>query len=468
MPSLIHSWIAGGLVIMSVSAAYAGERQVTRDAEFNHELDDNDNFSPDDRFLVFDTRPVTTAIIASRVIAKTEIATGRIIPLYRPKNANDFGPGLGAVSFAPNRDEVIFIHGPLHPTSKANQYEQYRRVGALVAGDGSGRIRFADARNTKPPYTPGALRGGTHAHEFSGDGNWIGFTYNDAVVREHGLKIGKNLDLRTIGVTRLGKPVHVPPQDQFADHAEGFSAVVVVVKPDPAPGSDEISRAAGDSWVGARGYVKPDGRRQLARAFIGTTRDRNGKDLDELFIVDIPEDITRPGPLGPLEGTDSTFPMPPAGASQRRLTFMADAKFPGCQGAARSSRDGTNIAFRTRDDRGQWQIFLASPNGGRPRQATFIDGGVDGGARWHPSGKAIVCAGGTKVVATVVAEGPLFGKSLVLIDRSPRPFALVWSNDGKTIAYNRIVPTDGKDVTQIFVIDYPDRDGDGIPDALQH
>jgi hypothetical protein len=458
--------VLSGLWIVSVSSLYAGERQITHDTDFNHELDNNDNFSPDDRFLAFDTRTAEGGIGASRLVAKVEIATGRITPLYRPEQPNQFGPGAGAASFAPSRNEVIFIHGPFRPAGQADQYEKHCRIGGMAAGDGSGRIRVSDARNTEVPYTVSALRGGTHRHEFSGDGMWVGFTYNDAVVRAHGLKIGKHLDLRTIGVTRLGQTVHVPDQKQFPNHAEGFSAVVVVVTADPAAGSEEISNAAGDSWVGSHGYRKPDGQRQIARAFIGTTRDSHGKELDELYIVDIPDDITHPGPLGPLEGTDTSFPMPPAGASQRRLTFTGDAKYPGCQGIVRCSSDGEEIAFRMRDAQGQWQIFLLSPNGGSPRQATFVEGGVDSGVRWHPSGKAVVCTAGTRIVATAVERGPAFGRSVVLSDLAPAPFALVWSHDGKTVAYNRIVKTKDKDVTHIFVADYPDRDGDGIPDGL--
>jgi hypothetical protein len=41
----------------------------------------------------------------------------------------------------------------------------------------------------------------------------------------------------------------------------------------------------------------------------------------------------------------------------------------------------------------------------------------------------------------------------VLIDRGPAPFALVWSHDGKTLAYNRMVKSDGKPAVQIFVAD---------------
>jgi Protein of unknown function (DUF3748) len=442
----------------------AGERQVTHDAAYDHWLDNNDNFSPDDRFLVFDTR-TSAGIVGSALIAKVEIATGQITPLYRPAHPNEFGPGVAAASFAHNRDEVIFIHGPLHPTGPDDRYEKHRRVGAIVPGDGTGylksvpgdgsgrqKLQFADARNEKAAYTVGALRGGTHRHEFSGDGKWVGFTYNDAVVRAHGLAIGKDLDLRTIGVTKLGHPVNVPASSQFSQRGEGFSALVVVVKPEPMPGSDEISHAASDSWVGLDGYRRPDGRRlQRARAFIGTTRDARGRPLDELFIVDIPDDITVPGPLGPLQGTDTNFPMPPAGTVQRRLTHTAQDPYPGCQGIARSSPDGERISFRKRDQNGKWQIFLVGPRGDGLRQATFIADGVDTDARWHPSGSWIACIAGTRILVTDVMPGAHFGESSVLIDGKSAPFALVWSHDGQTLGYNRVVKTDGKDVVQIFV-----------------
>jgi hypothetical protein len=438
---------------MAAARIDADERQVTRDSAYDHLLDNNDNFSPDDRYLVFDTR-TAGGIQESALIAKVEIATGRITPLYRPEHADQFGPGVAAASFAHNRNEVIFIHGPLHPTGPDNQYEKHRRIGGIVSGEGNQVCRFADARNTRPPFTVGALRGGTHRHEFSGDDQWIGFTYNDAVVRAHGLKIGKNLDLRTIGVTKLGHPVRVPEAGQFSIQSAGFSVAVVVVTPDPKPGSDEISHAAGDSWIGLSGYRRADGARQRARAFIGTTRGRHGQPLDELFIVDIPEDVSIPGARGPLEGTETSFPMPPAGAIQRRLTNTENGPYPGCQGIARSSSDGEQISFRRRDGNGRWQIFLIAPQGGQPRQATFVDEGIDTDARWHPSGRAIACVAGNRILVTDVRAGRRFGQSTVVSDRAPRPFALVWSHDGKTLAYNRIIKTDGKDVTQIFVTEY--------------
>ncbi|MCA9074961.1 MAG: DUF3748 domain-containing protein [Planctomycetaceae bacterium] len=446
------SLLAGGVLMLLQSVAGAEEVQVTHGSEFSHHLDNNDNFSPDDRFLVFDTR-AAEGYAESRRIAKVEIATGEVTMLYETRNANEFGPVVMAASFAHQGNRVAFIHGPADPTGPENQYEKHRRIGGVASGDGSREIRFADARDIAAPYTVGALRGGTHRHEFSGDGQWIGFTYNDAVVRAHGLKIGNDLDLRTIGVTKLGRPVTVPESSQFPTESEGFSVLVVVVTPDPQLGSDEISYAAGDSWVGRNGYLRDDGQRQLARAFIGTVRDKQGQPVDELFIVDIPEDITKPGPLGPLEGTDTQFPMPPAGTVQRRLTHTSESRHTGCVGIARSSHDGSQIAFQMQDENDHLQVFLISPNGGEPKQATFVQGGVTSDARWHPSGNFIACVAENKILITDVRPGEEFGKSKVLNDRAPAPFALVWSHDGKTLAYNRTVNTNGQNIAHIFVAD---------------
>lgn len=438
---------------MAGSLVGGGERQVTFDAAYYHELDNNDNFSADDRFLVFDTR-LPELIVVSKVIGKVEIATGKITHLYEAKGANEFGPGVGAASYAPQGDEVIFIHGPLKPSGVENQYDKHRRVGGIVTGDGSQKIRFADARDVVAPFTPGALRGGTHRHEYSGDGKWVGFTYNDEIMRGEGLKIGKHLDLRTIGVTKLGTPVEAPATEQFASRGEGFSVLVVVVTPDPKPGSDEISHAASDSWVGREGYRRFDGKKQRARAFIGTVRDEGNQPVDELFIVDIPEEIDRPGPSGPLEGTETTFPMPPAGTVQRRLTRTVGTKFPGCKGNARSSADGERIAFQRRDERGEWQIFLMSPNGGEAVQGTFIEGGVTTDARWHPGGNYFACVAGTKIVVTDVGSGKSFGESRVLVEGGSKPYGLVWNHAGTMLAYNRVVATEGREVSQIFVCDF--------------
>ncbi|MEZ4905810.1 MAG: hypothetical protein R2822_30615 [Spirosomataceae bacterium] len=52
------------------------EKQLTNDLSYNHDLDNNDNFSPDDQWLVYDTRTEIGGIAASAKIEKVNVATG--------------------------------------------------------------------------------------------------------------------------------------------------------------------------------------------------------------------------------------------------------------------------------------------------------------------------------------------------------------------------------------------------------
>jgi uncharacterized protein (TIGR01244 family) len=108
-----------------------------------------------------------------------------------------------------------------------------------------------------------------------------------------------------------------------------------------------------------------------------------------------------------------------------------------------------------RDNQGNWQVFLMSPQGGEPRQATFLDGGVDTGVRWHPTGNFLVTVAGTRIIITDVQPGTHFGESRILSDRAPAPFALVLSHDGKKIAYNRRIRDENGELTHIFIDNFP-------------
>src|SRR5207249_8992573 len=121
------------------------------------------------------------------------------------------------------------------------------------------------------------------------------------------------------------------------DHARNrdsdyFTVLATRTTPNPKPGSDEISKAYEEGWVGDKGYVRADGSRQRrALAFQGNVLTTGHQTVPEVFIVDLPEDVTIPGD-GPLAGTPTRMPYPPKGAVQRRLTFTTERKFPGLQG----------------------------------------------------------------------------------------------------------------------------------------
>ncbi len=428
------------------------EKQITHDLTYHHDLDNNDNFSPDGKWLVYDTRTDDGGIAESARIERVNIETGEKQVLFDIKGNAVWGPGAGAVSYSPKENAVVFIHG-LSTSTKENPYQQWRRTGVIIHDDRPNVPVYMDARDVTPPFTPGALRGGTHRHEWSGDGQWIGFTYNDAILKALEDSTGQKRNLRTIGVSKKVRAVKV---DKNAENVSGewFSALVVRVVPSPVPGSDEISHAASDSWVGTNGYTNTSGTRQIARAFLGTVKDQNGHDVPEVFIVDIPEDITQPGPLGPLEGTLTDFPMPPKGTTQRRLTFTDNTPHPGCAGIVRSSPDGGQLAFVAKDAKGISQIFIISPNGGKPRQVTECASDVTGNLRWHPDGRHVTYVYEGSIVLCAVEDAPFIDRIRVLAEPSIGvPSNLAWSADGKVLAFNRLMKSEaGKGVQQVFVL----------------
>ena len=430
---------------------FKDERQLTTDFSQNHDLDNNDNFSPDDQWLVYDTRTEEGGIGANGKIEKVDVVTGETIVLYGLENNTSFGPGVGAASYSHTENQVVFIHGLLN-ASADYPYQQWRRSGVLVADDAPGVPIPMDARDISYPFTSGALRGGTHRHEWSGDGQWIGFTYNDALMKEREDSTGVNYNLRTIGVSKKGRRVIVNDtlnEENFS--GEWFSALVVKVEPNPKNGSDEISRAEGDSWVGIAGYKKDDGSKQRARAFIGTVTDKRGKEVKEVFIVDIPGCISCVGKDGALEGTKTSFPSPPADTFQRRLTHTAESEFSGCEGVVRSAHDGSLLAFLAFDAHNIKQVFTIPPTGGTPVQQTFHATDVQSGVRWHPNEHRICYVWNNAIVSRKIGEGEF---EIWTKPSQEPPMNLVWSHDGSKIAYNRTVKNgEGRAAKQIFIID---------------
>ena len=460
------------------TGALGEERQLTFSPK-NHNLDQNDNFSPDQRFLCFDTREtIGPGIDHGQTIEKVEISTGAESLIYKPAavlTGTRSAPGIGAVSYSPVADSVIFIHGPLvEEVDVRGPYGKPNRKGALVPGDGSGTLSWADFRDIAKDRDTlaGAHRGGTHRHEYSLDGKRIGFTYDDFLMPEYD---------RTIG--------YMEPREDAPGDASHYFALLVAVPPMGKSKPGEIEKAAADSWVGREGRM---------RAFIGKVRAQDGVAYEEsLFVVDIPEgvDITTAD-----AGSAMRFPSPPQGVKVRRLTHDWAG------GIVRGSYDGSRIAYYGKDANGVRQVFLIASDGSdrsdqpekRPVQATFLEKGAEASLRWHPSGHSILCVSNNGIVSTCVVPGPRFGKSVFLTPQGDQPVErkvpestispwpwmedsflrsdVVISPDGKTMAYSKAVPTKtgkgepahtyaGKDFHQIFVSPFPDADNDGIADG---
>jgi hypothetical protein len=314
-----------------------------------------------------------------------------------------------------------------------------------------------DARDIIPPFTPGALRGGSHVHVWDAAGQWVSFTYEDHVLAQFKSPTPANdINQRNIGVSIPGCPVrvtHAHPRNHDGDY---FTVLATRTVARPQPGSDEISRACEEAWVGANGYVRQDGSRQNhALAFQGHVLTLKGETMSEVFIADLPDDLTKPGD-GPLCGTETRAPYPPKGTVQRRLTFTADRRFPGIQGPRhwlRSSPDGSQIAFLMKDDAGVVQLWTVSPNGGPIRQVTKNPWPVASAFTWSPDGRQIAHVADNSVCVTDVTSGHT-RRLTTRTDNvaAPRSEACVFSPDGKSIAFVRKVPSPRQLANQVCIV----------------
>jgi hypothetical protein len=411
------------------------ETQLTT-ARHGHVLTNTSVWSADGKWIVYDVRSDPAgAIFDGDRIECVNVETREIQVLCRAKE----GAKCGVATYSPMSDEVVFILGPERPTPDW-EYGPNRRQGVVIAG---GTRANLDARDLAPPFTPGALRGGTHVHVFSPDGRLVSFTYNDYIV---------DADQRNVGVSVRGRPVSVKKTHPRNHDGEAFSVLVTRTAAQPRPGSDEIRRAFEDAWVGANGYLKPTGQRQeRAIAFQGEVITAAGSAISEVFIADLPDDITIPGD-GPLEGTITRLPAPPKGVIQRRLTFTADRKYPGIAGPRhwlRSSPDGSRIAFLMKDDAGVVQLWTVSPNGGAPTQVTRNTTPIASAFSWSPDGRSIAHVLDGSIAVTDVATATTQRVTPPAPDdQAPRPEACVFSPDGSQIAYVKTV--DG--FNQVFCV----------------
>jgi hypothetical protein len=419
------------------------EKQVTF-ATHGHILTNIGVWSPDGRRIVYDTRsdPAGNSFDGTR-IETVDVETGAVCVLYESTR----GAKCGVATFHPRENKVVFIHGPEDPTYDW-QYGPAHRQGVLVEEAKPGRALALDARDLVPPFTAGALRGGSHVHVFSPDGQRVSFTYEDHILSQD--LVEKNQ--RNVGVC-VPRSVVVPRSHPRNHDGTYFSALVTRTVAHPRPGSDEINKAFEESWIGTSGYVKPDGsRQQRALAFQGQVVDPQGNTLSEVFVVDIPQDITVPGD-GPLEGTEALRPQPPLGTVQRRLTYTANRRYPGIQGPRhwlRSSPDGTRIAFLMRDDRGIVQFWTVAPTGSYLEQLTWNAFDVASAFSWSPDGQWIAHVMDNRVCGTSVFRGLTNCLTLRTPDEAaPRPEACVYSPDGRRIAFVR---PDANGCNQIHVV----------------
>jgi hypothetical protein len=410
-------------------------------------------WSPDGKWIVYDTRSDAAGekFDGTRIEA-VNAQTREVRRVYESRN----GAGCGVATWHPRQPKIIFILGPENPTMSW-AYGPSRRQGVIVDFENPSRAMNLDARDLVPPFTPGALRGGSHVHVFSPDGEWVSYTYEDEFLNHPlGRNESREVNLRNIGISVPAGLIKVNRGHERNHDGTYFSVLVTSTTSNPKPGSNEIKKAFEESGVGNAGYRRADGTWQRrALAFQGHVVTATGETISEVFVVDIPEDVRTVG-SGPLQGTETRMPSPPHGTVQRRLTYTSTRKYPGIQGPRhwlRSSPDGHRIAFLMKDDYGIVQLWSISPLGGKPEPITKTRNGIASAFSWSPDGQEIACVCEGRISVVTVANGEcVFLTPESAGDQAIRPEACVFSPDGKSIAYvRRIKKADGES-NQICVV----------------
>lgn len=305
-----------------------------------HTLHHNGVFSADEKWIVFDGRNDDTKIGETSSIGIVNIETGEEQLIYETKNQTVFGPGVGAVSFSPIENKVIFIHG-LADANQEKPYAMSRRTGVGIALQSPNEPFFYDARDVTFPYTPGSLRGGTHSHCWSAEGQFISFTYNDELVES---------DLRVVGVM-FQQEVKV---DAGKGNNDGtyYSAILTDVVAKPKFGTDEINKAFDECWI--NGYVNSDGVVvENAIAFQGNVINAEGKVITEVFVVDVNRDLILADKNAAVK--EGERPQVPRGIHQRRITF-SEKGLSDTRHWLRASPDGKYIYALAKNEKNLNQI----------------------------------------------------------------------------------------------------------------
>jgi hypothetical protein len=445
------------------SNRWAKLRRVTWEPT-GHILSNAAVWSPCGTWIYYDLRsdPAGNRFDGS-AIERVTAESGLVETIYRA----DAKAKCGVVLTSPRSSDIVFIHGPEHPSPQWD-YGMTRRSGAILdtqlpATLGS-NPSLLDARDLCPPFTVGALRGGTHVHQFDPWGEWISFTYEDdylaRIQRDESSNIKIHTNQRNIGVAIPNHYVSVLPRHPRNQSGSHFCAIVTRTCDEPRHGSDEISKAYEESWIGNNGYTKPDGSRQKrALAFLGDVRCSLGQLFTELFVVDLPDDLISlchmhwPANRGRIHHRLE----PPPEIQARRLTYTADTSLPGIQGPRfwpRSSPDGKWIYVLKKDSQGIVQFWRADINEGGLQKLTSNPVSITSCFTVSGDGKWLAHIMDRSVCVTNCNTGKTIRLTESFTERfAPRGEACVWNPAGDRIAF--VAPsTHGDDLfNQVFIID---------------
>ena len=426
------------------------ERQLTSTPQ-GHCLHNTQVFSDDDSLIVYDTRNDDSQIQTTGSVEMIDVQTGHETLVYQVPHQSVYGPGAGAASFSPTRKSIMFLRGLLN-CDQHRPYAFNRRSGIKIDLDQQKLAKNLDARNVAKPLVSGALRGGTHAHQWSGDGNWISYTYNDYILDELSKQQPDKRFKRSVGIMIPDYPVNIDQSDAENFSGSMFCMLISDLKANAQPNTDEIFAAVDECWIGTDGYHKADGTRQRkAIAFQGCLYDELGKEKREVYMADLPEHFSKEE-LMQTVGTLNSPPLVPQSIKQRRLTYTQYGVC-GPRHWLRSSADGNLIAFLSYDDHKVIQVFGVSPLGGQPYQISKLEAGVSGPFNISPDGKYIACLSDNNVWIIDILSRQ--GEQATFHQQHDKAVgSVIWNNKGNQLTYNRYVKhADGNTYLQIFLLE---------------
>ncbi len=409
-------------------------KQLTFDPS-GHTLHHQAVFSADGRYVVFDGRNDETHIGRTGSIGLLDLSNGQTKVIYNTEHQTVHGPGVGAVSFHPHRNQVIFIHGLLDANAD-KPYDITRRTGMIMPINSSSIPHFADNRDIQFPYAPGSLRGGTHSHAWSPKGEMISFTYNDEFVEPN---------LRMVGVMfPVDYNFNIEPGsgNVLGNH---YSVIVSKVVANPKPGSDEISKAFDECWVPIPDSEQKEG--PYGRiAFQGNTVDSTGQLITEIFVVDIDKNkiLTDTNAVGII----GERPRPPKGIEQRRLS-RSQRGLSDLRHWLRASHDGRYIYALSKDDKNRNQLIQCEVSSGELKYLSDFNFSIQSPINLDPESNWITFSANNQVYIYHIIKKECIQLSNHSLDELQVIGVPSFSPDGKSLVYNQLVKQDSGIFIQI-------------------
>lgn len=403
-------------------------RKLTNTAR-GHMLHHNSVFSADGQWIVFDGRNDEKKIGETTYISIVSINGQEEHTIYETQNPSMYGPGVGAASFSPTADKVIFIHGLLD-ANENQPYDITRRFGMAVDIQKSYDGIPMDARDVVAPYTLGSLRGGSHSHCWSPDGTMVSFTYNDAFV---------DPDLRMVGVMIPSDQDIVVPQTSGNHKGTAYAVILSEVVREPEWGTNQISKAFDECWLATD---KPK------IAFQGNTKNLNGEVITEIYTIEVNQDLIRKDPN--TVGKIGTLPQVPKGIVQKRISFTEKGLSP-LRHWLRSSPDGRYVYALAKDDNSNNQIVQCTVETGEYKYISNFPFSISSPININYDGDKICFYANNKLYLFDLKNNEL----LVLVDSlSAGNFFVgspVFSRQNDCIAFNVLEQKDK--CVHIYVID---------------